>query len=252
MKTSQTDHRDTFGNARITKKAPIRVGTSHSDRAQGFHKQPVIEVEDGACDNDGMIPEEKRLEDHTVGELLLVKEDYDEVYGKVSFAKYVGKYIIGMLGLEEVPTVGVEEIVGQGKKSFAEILMKGSEREEKTNAQENLPMKPSNPKVVGGNVVVELDVDEYKKGVEQLMYNAIGRLSVPRSEPLPSTMEIQAKLLEGFWIEEVKVIAMGKSFFHLIFNNLDDQCKILSEGSFFLKPVFMCFTRWVPGFNFLK
>lgn len=115
MKTSQTDHRDTFGNARITKKAPIRVGTSHSDRAQGFHKQPV-----------------------------------------------------------------------------------------------------------------------------------------PRSEPLPSTMEIKAKLLEGFWIEEVKVIAMGKSFFHLIFNNLDDQCKILSEGSFFLKPGFMCFTRWVPGFNFLK
>lgn len=59
-----------------------------------------------------------------------------------------------------------------------------------------MPLKPiSAPKVVGKNVVVELHIEEYKKGVEQLMFSFIGKLFVPRRDPIPTTIEIKARNL---------------------------------------------------------
>lgn len=101
-------------------------------------------------------------------------------------------------------------------------------------------------------MTVELDVEEYKKGVEELRFSAMGRLFIPRNDPIPTTMEIKAKLVEGFHIEDLKIIAMGRGLFHLILNNLEDQCKILSAGSLFMKPGIFCFNRWMLGFATVK
>lgn len=85
----------------------------------------MINIQDEAG-NDETTTYEKGLEDHTLGDLLLVKQDYDEVYGKGLFVKYIGKDIIGLLGLEEVSTGGLKEIEVQNKKSFAQVLREGS------------------------------------------------------------------------------------------------------------------------------
>lgn len=40
-------------------------------------------------------------------------------------------------------------------------------------------LKPlANPKLVGGNVLVEVDDKEYRRGVEDLKFSIVGRLSL--------------------------------------------------------------------------
>lgn len=98
-------------------------------------------------------------------------------------------------------------------------------------------------------MVVELDMEDYKRGVEHLKYSVLGKLSLQRGEPVPTTMEVKEKLLKGLQVEDLQVIAMGKGVFHLRLNNLDDQCKALTVGSLFLRPGIMRFSRWLPGIN---
>lgn len=127
------------------------------------------------------------------------------------------------------------------------------EKQNQSVEVDSIPLKPiSNPKVVGGNVVVEVDAEEYKRGVENLKFSVIGRLSVHRDDSLPTTMEVKEKLVEGLKIEDMKVIAMGKGVFHIILSCLNDQCKALTAGSLFLKPGILRFSRWLPGFTTSK
>lgn len=44
------------------------------------------------------------------------------------------------------------------------------------------------PRFEGGNVVVEVDADEYYKGVQDLRFSVVGRLTVQRGENLPTTI----------------------------------------------------------------
>lgn len=39
--------------------------------------------------------------------------------------------------------------------------------------------------------MVEVDEVEYRRGVEELKYSVVGRLALPRSSPLPNTMEVK-------------------------------------------------------------
>lgn len=54
------------------------------------------------------------------------------------------------------------------------------------------------PRIVGGNVVIEIDKDEYHRGVEELKYIVIGKLTLSREDEAPTTREIRRKLSE-FW-----------------------------------------------------
>lgn len=51
------------------------------------------------------------------------------------------------------------------------------------------------PRTVGGNVVVEVDEEDYNQGVKELKYRAICHLTLQRSNPSITSMELKKKLL---------------------------------------------------------
>lgn len=74
--------------------------------------------------------EKMKLEDHTRAELIDMKEDVDDVYGKGSFKKYVGQDMARLLGFLENNTYGAGKVSEEKKaadvpKNFA-LVLKGS------------------------------------------------------------------------------------------------------------------------------
>lgn len=138
------------------------------------------------------------------------------------------------------------------RKTFADAVKDNSPivSEEEGVLLESIPLKPiTNPKVTGGNLVVQLDAEEFKRGVEHLKYSVLGKLSLQRGDVVPTTMEIKAKLVARLQVETLQVIVMGKGIYHLRLNSLNDQCKVIAIGSMYLKPGLMRFKRWLPRFN---
>lgn len=53
-----------------------------------------------------------------------------------------------------------------------------------------VPLKPlCNPRLVGGNIVVGADDDDYRRGIDELKFIVIGKLSMQRGDPIPMNME---------------------------------------------------------------
>lgn len=96
------------------------------------------------------------LHDRTIIELLLLREDVDEIYGNGMFAKYIGKDISKLLGLEGNNTEkrgSLDGVPDMQKKSFVDVLLNDKTREDRTINEDAayMPIKPpSNPKFVGG------------------------------------------------------------------------------------------------------
>lgn len=98
----------------------------------------------------------------------------------------------------------------QKKLTFIEAVKNNSCLKEDNEKSNSIPLKQiPNPKVVSGNAVVEVDADEYQRGVQQPKLSVIGKLSLHRGDPIPTTMEVKSKLAEGLKIEEIQVIAIG-------------------------------------------
>lgn len=67
------------------------------------------------------------------------------------------------------------------KKTFTDVLMNNNNREDKVMKEEAtyVPLKPiTNPKVIRGDAVVELDFEEYQRGTKKLKFCAIRSLSL--------------------------------------------------------------------------
>lgn len=112
------------------------------------------------------------------------------------------------------------------------------------------PLEPvSNPTIAGGNIVVQVDEEEYKRRVEDLKFNVTGKSILKKWDLVPTTMEIRRKLLEYWDINDLKLIPLGKGIFHIVLDSLKDQFKSLSVSLLLLKPGVMRFNRWVPGNN---
>lgn len=62
-----------------------------------------------------------------------------------------------------------------------------------------IPLKPIVlPRFEGGNVVVEIDEEDYQKGVNEIQYSVVGQLRLQKGELLPTTLELRSKL-EAIW-----------------------------------------------------
>lgn len=84
-------------------------------------------------------------------------------------------------------------------------------------------LKPIAASNIGGNIMVEIDKEEYHKGIKSLKYSIIGKLMIPRDEERPMTIEIKRKLLEKWNISDIKVISLGNGLFYNVLRNLEDQ-----------------------------
>lgn len=59
--------------------------------------------------------------------------------------------------------------------------------------------------------MVNLDVKDYEKGVEELRHSVVGRLFLPRGHVMLTTMELKAKLVSVWGLENFRLILMGET-----------------------------------------
>lgn len=126
-------------------------------------------------------------------------------------------------------------------------------REKAKNMEDNINVFPLKPVAIlrlkGGNVVAYIDKDNYNKGIQDLKFNVVGKLTLQIGDEVPTTMELRKKLLTLWKIDNLTVIVLEKGLFHVILYNLSEQTKILPVGTFYTKPSLFKVQRWLPGYN---
>lgn len=105
------------------------------------------------------------------------------------------------------------------------------------------------PRREGGNVVVKLDVEDYKKGVEELKFSIVGRLSLQRGQDPPTNKFLRQKLEEFLGCKQFKLIPLKGGIYHVLFNSLQDQALAMTKGAINIKPGVLRICRWYPGFD---
>lgn len=75
------------------------------------------------------------------------------------------------------------------------MLMERKPRRKKEYLSLLRPLSP--PRLVGGNVVVEVDDEQYQKWVEDLKFSVVGKLMLRKGDPNPITKKV-VRGLEDF------------------------------------------------------
>lgn len=124
-----------------------------------------------------------------------MEKSVDELYGACPFFYAAGKDITKWPSLSEANTskdieptitVGVssrKEVVRDNRKgrSFSEVVVNGmkSLNYALNGEDEVLPLKPlASRKVEGGNLVIRIEDDDYLKGMWDLIFSMVGKLSL--------------------------------------------------------------------------
>lgn len=76
-------------------------------------------------------------------------------------------------------------------KTFTDVLTDSNLKRSPSNSEVGSLKPIPKPKIIEGNVVVELDADEYKKGVEHLKFSVLGRLTLHCRDKAPTTMDVK-------------------------------------------------------------
>lgn len=99
----------------------------------------------------------------------------------------------------------------------------------------------------GGNIIVEVDEDDYMEAVEELKFSVIRRLFIHRGETMPTTLELKERLQSIWNIKNLKVIPLGRDLFHILLHSMVDQSLVLAYGTAFTKPGMLITTHWYPS-----
>lgn len=184
----------------------------------------------------------RKLEDLTISELSELKTMVDELYG-------AGKETVALIskinGVKEPATTLGDKVSNNArpkhgeeasKRSFRDALTDGSAQGSKQifNDEEVVPLKPiALPRVEGGNVVVKIDEENYQKGVNELQYSVVRRLSLQKGEMLPTTLELRAKLIVIWKFDKFQLIPMGKGIYHVLLHTMNAHS--FSIGALYMK-----------------
>lgn len=104
------------------------------------------------------------------------------------------------------------------------------------------------PRYEGGNLVIDLDKEDYKRGVEELKYNVVGRLFLTKGCEHPTTMELKNKLAQIWGVPNFKIVPLGGGYFHIIQNSMSDQSTEMSSGLVNTSPGTFRVSQWHQGF----
>lgn len=69
---------------------------------------------------------------------------------------------------------------------------------------------------MGGNLIVDLDEDDYKRGIKELKYIEVGKLYLNKGIEVPTTMDLKAKMSRAWGFQNLKVVPMGGSYHHVV------------------------------------
>lgn len=88
----------------------------------------------------------------------------------------------------------------------------------------------STPRRECGNVIVELDVEDYQRGIEDLKINVVAKLTIQRGKAMPTTLELKDKLVHSLDLSTFKLIPYGGGLYHALLHTIEDRAKIISKG----------------------
>lgn len=79
--------------------------------------------------------------------------------------------------------------------------------------------------------MIELDVDEYKKGIEDLKFSIVGKLPLQFEHEIPTNKAIKEKLESTRGIQDFKLIMLSVGVYHIMFSSLQGQSLAMSKGA---------------------
>ncbi|XP_062020937.1 uncharacterized protein LOC133737388 [Rosa rugosa] len=113
-------------------------------------------------------------------------------------------------------------------------------------AIDDLPL----PSLNDGMVTVQISENSFLRGLDKCKTILVGKLLSPPNGIMPRAHEL-AQRLKLFWnsVSNWSVAPMGKGFFMLQFQSIDDMQRICSLGSISLNPGIMRLIKWTPDFS---
>lgn len=78
---------------------------------------------------------------------------------------------------------------------------------------------PSPPICEGGNLVVELDKDDYRREIGDLKFSMVGKIFLKKGRSLLTVKELKRKLVESWGLENFKLIPMGGRHYNATLGN---------------------------------
>lgn len=91
------------------------------------------------------------------------------------------------------------------------------------NSEDNgIGLKPiTTPRREGGNIIIQLDFNDYRRGVQDLQFSVVGMLSLPRGEALPTNMNLKPSLEVAWGFANFRVISL-KGVYHFLLISYQD------------------------------
>lgn len=97
--------------------------------------------------------------------------------------------------------------------------------------------------------MVELDIEEYEKWIQDLSFSVVSHITLPRGAIWPTNQSIKQKLLEAWNISHCKVIPYGKGLYHIVLFSMEDQAAAMIQGAVNLHPSVIRVHRWYLGYT---
>lgn len=97
-----------------------------------------------------------------------------------------------VVGMKENP---IPVSIEKPERNFKEALMGVKEKKHKEEEGSNRTIRPlAIPRYEGGNLVIDLDEGDYKRGVKELQYNVMGKPYFPKNCEHPTTVDIKKQV----------------------------------------------------------
>lgn len=104
------------------------------------------------------------------------------------------------------------------------------------------------PRRVGGNIVVAIDMDDYKQGLIKHQFAVLGRV-IQQKGDRPTNTRIITEALKKAWKINFRLLALGKGYFNLYFDSMQDQTLALTKGAVNINPGMFRVSPWIRDFN---
>lgn len=116
-----------------------------------------------------------------------------------------------------------------------------------TNNRRKLKSLP-HPRKEGRNIVIQLDIDKYQRGVQELQFSVVGKLVLWRWEEIQTNMALKTKFEAVWGIKDFKVIRIQGTTYHILLKSVYNQGIVMAKGMTNIKLGIFRVSCWYPGF----
>lgn len=96
---------------------------------------------------------------------------------------------------------------------------------------------------------MEVEDDDYKKGMEELKCTVVGRLFIQKGEITPITLELKVKLQNTWAMNNLKLVPLRRGVFYVLVYSMEEQSLSMEFRTIYTKPGTLRVSRWYLGFN---